>query len=87
MKSYAKLHHVLAKQKAQKQVPLAINEREKWIKQWIWGGNSDFTELSFSVDGVYKAQRDWSDPETLTEANNSTENKVSYLHKDTNIAW
>lgn len=82
MKSCAKLHHVLAKQKAQKQVPLAINERKKGIKPRIWGGNSAYTELSFSVDGVHKAQRDWSDPETLTEANHSTENKVSYLQRE-----
>lgn len=82
MKSCAKLHGVLAKQKAQKQVPVAINEREKGLKPWIWGGNSAYTELSFSADGVYKAQCDWSDPETLTEANHSTENKVSYLHRE-----
>lgn len=39
-------------------------------------------EVSFSVDGMYKGQCDGSDPATLTETNDSTENKESYLHRE-----
>lgn len=52
------------------------HEKDKGVKEWIWGSSSDFTEVSFSVDGIYKGQYDGSDPATLIEANNSTENKV-----------
>lgn len=46
-----------------KQIHLAINIIG--IKEWIWGGSSDFTE----VDGLYKGQYDGPDPTTVIEAN------------------
>lgn len=53
------------KQKAQTDSSCYQHHRDKGVKQWIWGGSSDFTE----VDGLYKGQYDGPDPTTVIEAN------------------